>query len=216
MKKYILLSILSLMLSANIYADSFNQDYCCPTECCFENEHNFYANVFAGANFLQIEGRSHGVNTKVGYAVSGSIGYRIACGFRVEGEYAYRRNSLKTRAYYADDSSYVHANAHHQTNSFMANVLYDLPLTFECIELIPFVGAGIGYDSQKTHASARISDVSHSDSHTKGMFAWQFLTGVAYPLCDNTQISVEYKLHKGTKYNLYNHSIGAGLTYNFG
>ncbi len=202
------------MLSASIYADSFNEDYCCPTtECCFEQEHDFYANVFAGANFLQFKGRTHGVHKKVGFAVSGSIGYRIACGFRVEGEYAFRRNTLKARNYSAATG---HAHAYNQTNSFMANVLYDLPLHCYNVDFVPFVGAGIGYDSQKIHASARAGNVSISQSATKGMFAWQFLTGIAYPLCDSTQISVEYKLHRGIRYDVYNHSIGAGLTYNFG
>ncbi len=47
-------------------------------------------------------------------------------------------------------------HGHFQTSSYMANLLWDLPLSsWGCAfwNIQPFIGAGIGYDFQQMHSS---------------------------------------------------------------
>lgn len=173
-----------------------------------------YTKVFGGANFLQTE-TSGGVSTRYspGYVVSGSLGYRWGyLGLRVEAEYAYRRNSLRNIHFLGRTFS---LNGHFQSSSYMANLLWDLPLynwgcDFYGIE--PFIGGGVGYDVQRIHGS----NAGLTLSDKKRGFAWQVMAGLGYPIFCNTYLSLEYKFHKGRLSHLYNHSLGLGLNFSFG
>ena len=74
-------------------------------------------------------------------------------GLRLEAEYAFRRNAIRKIDFYAEGSS---KHGHFQTSSYMANLLWDLPLSsWGCAfwNIQPFIGAGIGYDFQQMHSS---------------------------------------------------------------
>ncbi len=185
-------------------------------ECCYEDslfdENRFYTQFFAGANFIP-SSTSGGLTTKynAGYIVAGSLGYRFCYGLRLEAEYAYRRNSLESLSFFGRTYS-IHGNF--QTSSYMANVFWDLPLCqWGChlwgIE--PFIGAGIGYDSQHVHGSNSFLVLADS----KRGFAWQVMAGLSYLVFCNTRLSIEYKFHQGPVTNIYNHAVGVGLTYDF-
>lgn len=199
------------MLSTSIYADYCNENYCYNQDTSCPLENNLYVNGFAGANFLQVK-HVKSKNLKTGYVLSAALGYHLNYGFRVEGEYAFRRNSIKQHHRYR--SVYKMKHVYAQTSSYMANALWDVPLSKLCFNLRPFIGGGIGYDSQGSQHSYKRS--KYISTTTRGQFAWQFMTGLSYPLSSNTNMMVAYKLHKGTKCDIYNHSIGLGLTYNFG
>lgn len=207
--KKILLSLIALLVCVHAYA----QDECC-YECCSEDCGNaFYAEIFGGANFLQTEKNSsirQDYNT--GFIVSGSLGYRWCNGLRLEAEYAYRRNCL-SKLYFFGRSFSIHG--HFNSSSYMANLLWDVPLSnwgCNCWNITPFIGGGIGYDVQKV--------ISNNEGFTfresKNNFAWQIIAGLGYPIFCNTDLSVEYKFHKGGFKYIYSHSIGVGLTYKFG
>lgn len=199
-------------------ADAQAQEWCDEDICCYEdsgscyaNKTHFYAKIFGNANFLS---HNHIAGNKVkydtGYIIAASLGYNWCYGLRLEGEYAYRRNGIK-KIHFIEEGFSEHGNF--QTCSYMANLLWDFPLSSWgcfCWDLQPFVGAGIGYDSQHLHSSnSRI--VFNERTHH---FSWQILTGLAYPLFCNTEITLEYRYHQGGC-NFRNQSIGIGFVYNF-
>lgn len=208
--KLILISMplcLSFQVDAQNYYDSDEGAFCC------EDGHNFYAEFLGGANFLQAES-SGGIKSSfdAGYIVAGSFGYRWCYGLRVEAEYAFRRNDLTKIHFFGRSFS---AHGHFQSSSYMANVLWDAPFCnwgCDLWNIQPFIGAGIGYDFQQIHA---INEGLSFRKQKKG-FAWQAIAGLKYPLFCDIDISLEYKCHQGGFSYIYNHSLGVGLTYNFG
>lgn len=213
--KKILMSIMTLVslcstayTHAEIYDDN-NCGFCCNNE----SNGNFYAEIFSGANFLQTE-KSGGIKStyKPGYIVSGSLGYQWCNGLRLEAEYAFRRNSIRKVHFFGRSFT---LSGHFQSSSYMANALWDLPLSSwgcECWNIHPFIGGGIGYDFQQVHAK---NGGLILNQHKKN-FAWQIIAGLGYPIFCHADLSLEYKFHKGGFKHLYNHSIGLGLLYRFG
>lgn len=205
------ISIISLLLTMTSYSHAQEYGYIFddPSFCSAQN---FYMKIFSGPNFLDTRKRD-GVSSRydTGFIVSGSLGFRWCYGLRVEGEYAYRHNSLN-RLHFLQRSFKFHGQL--RTSSYMANLLWDLPL-FGCqcsfYMIQPYVGGGIGYDFQRTtgkNQSFRFKDKN------KG-FAWQVMAGLAYALNSYLGLSVEYKFHKGSAKDIYNHAVGLGLDYKF-
>jgi len=207
MKKFILLSILSMMFAMNTHAQTAFQGDCCPTIDCCETP-DFYVKGLAGLNFIQIRNHGFTSNVKTGYILTAAVGYRLGYDLRAEAEYSYRRNRLK------------HINGNINASSYMANVIWDMPLdqyNCSCFDFQPYVGVGIGYDVQQISVSTRTKRGSKASFHnSKKSFAWQLMTGVSYPVYTNTDMSLEYKFHQATSTRLYDHSVGVGVTYNFG
>lgn len=169
----------------------------------------FYAKIFSGSNFLQdttLDGNFTQYQT--GYTIAGSLGYRWCCGLRLEGEYAFRRNSIEKIQFIQQGSS---SEGHSETSSYMANLLWDLPLkSSECnfCNIQPFIGAGVGYDCQQIHASNSRVVFDQEWKH----FSWQLVAGLFYSVLPNTDISLEYKFHQGSS-SFSNHTVGIGLEY---
>lgn len=206
------LAVLLVFINCNLHA----QEMCCENvsdeNVCCEETNGLYAEVMGGANFLQTKTYC-GVKSdyRTGYIAAGAFGYRWCHGLRLEAEYAYRRNDFK-RIRFFDRNFSLHG--HYQSSSYMANCLWDIPTNyFGCgfWNIQPYIGAGIGYDSQKIHGTSEYLDFIQS----KKGFAWQVMTGLSYPLSYKTLISFEYKFHKGKLNYIYNNSIDAGLTYLF-
>lgn len=213
MKKKIASLLLMLLCGFSAYTQAEMYDNCCCEDSCCEDTSNFYAEVFGGANFLQTE-KNGGIKSdfQTGYIVSGSLGYNWRYGLRLEAEYAFRRNQYRKVHFFGRS---FHLHGHFQSSSYMANLLWDLPLCNWGIDLwniTPFIGGGIGYDCQQLHAK---NEGLIFNTTAKG-FAWQVLAGLGYPITCNMDISVEYKFHQGRFCHLYNHSVGVGLTYKFG
>ena len=216
MKKNISLLLLSVLLF--MATDAPAQEGCNEDTCCYEDSScvsgtNFYAKILGGANFLQ-SARSGGVRStyQTGYIIAGSLGYCWRYGLCLEAEYAFRRNALRKMDFSGRSFSMDHG--HLQASSYMANLLWNLPLsswgcTFWNIQ--PFIGAGIGYDFQQIHSSNSRFIFNQKRDH----LSWQVMGGLAYPIFCNTEITLEYKFHQGSCH-FYNHSVGAGLVYKFG
>lgn len=210
MKKNILL--LLCFIAANAQGQEwYVEDACCYEDCYYAGEKNFYAKIFSGANFLQNTEATGSKSTyQAGYIIAGSLGYRWCYGLRLEAEYAFRRNAISKIHFFGQGYS---KHGHYQASSYMANLLWDLPLSsWGCAfwDTQPFIGAGIGYDCQQVHSSNSRIVFKQKWNH----FAWQLMAGVAYPIYCNTKITLEYIFHQaGSHFN--NHSIGVGLIYNF-
>ncbi len=183
-------------------------NYCSQEICC---ENGFYAGILGGANFLE-NTPSHGfkANFDTGYSLTGLIGYRFCNGVRLEGEYTYRKNALNDAhiRYYGNIDG---LDGHFQSSAFIANVLWDLPLSSwgcDIGQIRPYLGAGLGYDYEQ---------VKILDEHNNGgNYAWQVMGGVSFPVVCNTDIVLEYKFHKSNAKHLYNNTVSVGVKYYFG
>lgn len=209
MKKNIQLVLMSLLFFMAVDAQA--QESCAEESCCVDKT-NFYAKILGGANFLQnttLNGNKSRYQT--GYIIAGLLGYSWRYGLRLEGEYAFRRNAIKKIHLFGQGFS---KHGHFQTSSYMANLLWDLPLSsWGCSfwNIQPFIGAGIGYDFQQMHSSNSRIIFNQKWDH----FSWQLMTGLAYPIFCQTEITLEYHFHQGGSH-FYNHSVGIGLIYKFG
>lgn len=209
MKKAILLIVIPLLLFASEETKAETECECCSIETCVDP---FYVEVAAGGNFLQVQ-RSHGLKviSQPGYIIAGSLGYRWNYGLRLEFEYAFRRNPTKKIHVFGRSNE---INGHFQSSSYMANLLWDLPISSwgcDFWQIRPFVGGGIGCD----HQQITKQDTTLTFSQNNKGFSWQLIAGLGYPIFCHSDISLEYKFHKGG-FSIYNHSILLGLTYNFG
>lgn len=219
MKKNILQLLMSLLFftTADSQAQEWCQEWCEEDFCCYEDnccvdETNFYAKILGGANFLQNTTIDENKSTyKTGYIIAGSLGYCWCYGLSLEAEYAFRRNAIRKIHFFTEGFS---KHGHFQTSSYMANLLWDLPLSsWGCAfwNVQPFIGAGIGYDFQHMHSSNSRIVFNQKWHH----FSWQAMAGLAYPLFCNTEMTLEYKFHQGGCH-FYNHTLGVGIVYKFG
>lgn len=176
-------------------------NFICHNEC-----YPFYGEIFGGVNFLQTSKKNDiRLDYDPGYIVGGSIGSRQCYGLRLEGEFAYRRNSLNKAHFFGES---YHRSGYFESYSLMGNVLWDIP--WRCV-VQPYIGGGIGYDFQKTHTHAYGISLNERKKH----FAWQFLAGLNYTLPCCLDVFLEYKFHQGGFKHIYCHSLGLGCTYEF-
>lgn len=209
MKKITSLHLLFLLVFSATCAQA---EECCDQETCCVDQPNFYTKILGGFNFLQTSA-NEGIRAKyqTGYIISASLGYTRCHEFYVEAEYSFRRNNLRKIHFSGRNFS---MEGHFQSSSYMANLLWNLPLSsWNCSfwDIKPFIGGGIGYDFQQRHASNSFFIYDQKWHH----FSWQVMAGLSTPIFCNTEVTLEYKFHQGGCH-FYNHSIGIGLVYKFG
>lgn len=229
MKK--LFALLTLAICLSFVSQAFSNPYYSPCNCqcvgrcdnpcvgqCEPSCGGFYVGAFGSANFLHISKVDDmKLKNRVGFAGGLSLGYKFRNSFRLEGEVAYRHNSIKGHGheYYLVDSnggelSYrsVKFGGSSHSLSYMANLLYD----FDCVsryipKVVPYLGFGIGY----SHNFAHLKTPQHlQHKHWDGGFAYQGIAGVGYSLTDTTTLAVEYRYFHGSK-NCHDNSIGLAI-----
>jgi len=213
MKRNILLFLMPLLFFASPVGaqEWIGHELCCYEDSSCLNEMNFYGKVSGGVNFLQNTSLNKN-HTKyhAGYVIGGSLGYSSYYGLCFEAEYAYRRNTISKMHFFGQGSS---KHGHFQTSSYMANLLWHLPLSSwgcACSKISPFIGTGIGYDCQHLHASNSRINFHQKWNH----FSWQIMAGFTYAILCNAEIVLDYKFHQGgSQFN--NHSLGIGFVYKF-
>jgi opacity protein-like surface antigen len=210
MKKLLLIATAAaaMLLPSASQAQSFDQ---------FMN--GYYVGVQGGANYNYLGlGKHTHIYTDTGYLVSGAIGVKTCYDVRLEGEIAYRNNSLdKLKIHYKNFKHSQHLGGHFSSLSFMANAIYDIPVCY-CVK--PYVGAGIGYARNHISTSLKLEKDKGEikAKHHKNGFAWQAIAGLAYPLdvlsCygfDNLDATLEYRYFSPNVKNCWDHSIAVGL-----
>ncbi len=182
MKKFICLmaSLVGLVATTGVQAD------------------NFYAGGFGGINWATNAHHNH--KYKTGYVLGLDAGYKWCNGFRAELEFSYRNNRVRRNF---DGGSSRHRN--NQLYAGLVNVIYDFD-ALDCWCIKPFVGAGIGYASEKKIRA-------NGDRRHHG-FAWQLIAGVAYPLNDCVDLNLQYRFFKSVEKH-DNHALVLGVNYNF-
>ena len=231
MKKKFTLLMASMMLLGASAAQAWTDSGCCYQDPCCEELTGFYIGGFGGANFISTS-RDCGHNRRsfdTGYVLNASIGYRWCHDVRFEFEYAYRNNKVSHKNHNSacvdcEDTNLSSLSGNHRKNknfiqnAYMFNGFYDINMCQDwCFK--PFVGAGIGYVQGRNahHHFADSSDVTSSSHHNnrRNGFAWQLIAGIAYPICDEIDLSLEYRFFKGRENRLYNNDVGVGLKYYF-
>lgn len=228
MKKKFTLLMASMMLLGASAAQAWNDAGCCYEDPCCEDQTGFYVGAFGGGNWVATS--NCGLNRRsfdVGYVFTGSIGYRWCHNVRFEFEYGYRNNqgrhhnnSSSDVAVNGCESGYGRHNKTFYQNSYLFNAFYDLPSWGDCfcINLKPFIGAGIGYAQShgaRHHQYNTDETSSYGHRNHRNGFAWQLIAGLAYPICDELDLSLEYRFFKTQEHRIYNNSFGAGLKYYF-
>ena len=163
------------------------------------------------------------LNTKVGYDVGGIIGYDFG-GFRLEAETSWRRANEDSYSDGAGNTfSGTQLDGGASALSFMINGLLDFGADDG---LQGFVGGGAGVARIKNQVY--IPRGRYVDDTDTG-FAWQALAGIRYPITDNVDIGMKYRLFNESNVDLVNsfnggpiktrfrsHSLLLTLGYNFG
>lgn len=189
MKKYMFALIaLTSVLVSSIHANE-----------CFDE--GLYVGGFVGVNFLDI-GKGSGI--KPGFIAGASLGYKFENSIRIEGEFAYRRNTFK-RHYHSWHSYSSYMKGSCETYAVMGNIYYDFDL--DC-DFTPYIGQGIGYAHNRTkvHTNRR--------SRNENVFAYQAMVGVNYKICEKTYAGLEYKFFAPGKH-AYDHVIAATMKRSF-
>ncbi|MBA3958698.1 MAG: porin family protein [Parachlamydiaceae bacterium] len=215
----LLMTAMSLASFAPAQADNCCWDSCCGTD-------GFYVSGFGGANFIA---KKKHIDFKTGYVVGGAVGYAFCNNLRLEGEVSYRHNRIKSVSGLEDFSGFSESvsisssassssssKSHFTTLAYMANVYYDIDTSCwdcccGCGEIVPYIGAGIGYNQQRL----RISEGEFNLNGKKSGFAWQLIAGLAYEITPCADISLEYRFLQGSDKKLYNHAVAGALRYKF-
>ncbi|MES2713192.1 MAG: OmpA family protein [Pseudomonadota bacterium] len=190
-----------------------------------------YIGAGAGINILQsTKDRGTEVSSAIGFAGVFSVGYGFGNGLRLEVEGNFRTNDADRLQVGATRFS---SGGTIRSYGAMVNALYELPLG----PVQPYIGGGVGYIIHDYDVRGRSGITSVAISDTEGNFAFQGIAGVAIPIAavPGLAITAEYRFLGTLGHELnatvrsgatsaratfdadnYNHSILAGLRYNFG
>ena len=158
---------------------------------------NWYLRGSTGLNFISIPSTSKAsIDTDVGFALIGSVGYRFSDTFRAEGELAYRHNSL--------DQFVLEGNGGHLAldldggiSSFacMANILFDLPVNWT---FLPYLGVGLGGFHEWADGRVSVLKGTPDDIYFKSK-----ISGPAYQLIAGMNLLRCYKIDTGIEYRFF-------------
>ncbi|MDE8342387.1 MAG: OmpA family protein [Acidocella sp.] len=156
-------------------------------------------NGFGGAGKVQYQ---------PGYTGIASVGYGFGDGFRVQLDIDYIHNTPSKVL-----SSGYSVKAGRYDNKFgpMINVLYDIPAG---LPIIPYVGAGVGYQFYNSDYSVTVPTVGAATaSVTHGSFAYDIIGGLSYPVASvpGLSLTAEYRFMQMTATEKTQFSIYGGL-----
>ncbi|WP_421995383.1 OmpA family protein [Roseococcus sp.] len=149
---------------------------------------------------------------ETGLAAVASIGWGFGFGLRVELEGNYRRNE-------AASAGSVNGSGTAQSYGVMGNVLYDIALPF-APWVTPYVGGGVGYIWRNADSVAAVSPGRGAglvSSDTQGVFAYQAIGGLAFPVSAMPGLSVtlEYRYLRAedASFNAHAFATNTGATF---
>lgn len=169
----------------------------------------FYIGPNGGVNFLNGSSKYHmTIHSHVGYAVGVEVGYRWRQGVRFEFETAYRYNGID---YISFLGSRIHSHGHVWNISYLANVLYELPIGLKRWSLNLYLGGGIGY----AHQVIKATNFNLAIEGSKNGFAGQAIAGLGYWINRNWDVAVEYRFRKGGASYLFDQTAQLAAKYHF-
>ena len=133
---------------------------------------------------------------KLGFDVTGSVGYALGDGWRFEVEGDYLRNGIQELA---RTSTPTAASGHQRTYGLMVNALYDFDIRSRYV--FPYLGVGAGYmwsrlDSAGLSGAEPGGPFAIGFGGNPGRFAWQLIAGSAFPIPNMPGLSLtaQYRL----------------------
>ncbi len=165
---------------------------------CCRDQQQFYAGITGGTSF--VSSSLSGAKFKPGFYVGGAFGYTCTNPFRLEAELLYQRQELD----HARGGH--HGKGHLNTWQGMANVLFECPLF---CNFKVYLGGGAGYACARGKWTSQYSFLG-SVHHKKNGFAWQAILGLTYPICQHTDLSVEYR-YFDVDSHVTNHKFGLAI-----
>jgi len=156
---------------------------------------SYYLGAYGGAGIAHdsdtsnsgVPGVSITVSSNIGYALGGFAGYEFGNGFRVEGELAYRRNSL-------DEQSALGTTFQMQgdaaTLALMANGIYEFQTGGSAFS--PYIGAGIGMARFSLIDAGVVGSTPEDNDDT--VLAYQLIAGIGYELSPTLTLFADYRL----------------------
>ncbi|MBW4090714.1 MAG: OmpA family protein [Proteobacteria bacterium] len=199
-----------------------------------------YVSLGAGVNLkqdLDIKSGGGNLQSELGPAVVGALGYGLGNGFRAEIEGNYYNNKFNK---VGGASGYSAAGGHEQLFGVMVNGYYDFNGLIPMVT--PYIGLGAGYEwanEQGLKAYGPAGSFSAAND-SKGSFAAQAIVGASMPLAaiPGLSLTAEYRFmaligdrtYSGTTTpsvgapyassvkvgNDYNHTFLLGVRYDFG
>lgn len=170
----------------------------------------FYLASYLGLNTFNSQdlkesttGIDGSVNYKNAVSFAGALGLRLNRAVRVEGEISYRNAHIDNVTY---NGITANGGGRDKTTLYMANVYYDLPVSWK--RLTPFVTAGIGLaDHDRNFAPG--TGLPSSEGSSMG-FAWQAGAGLLYRISPNFAFTGDYKYLKTSDVKTDNYTMGYG------
>ena len=212
-----LLGLLMVLVATSAWADS-----------------GFYVGVKGGIDFgpdMEVNGifedmegtvtsRKVSLDTDMGPAVMGSVGYALGNGVRLEGEISWRRNTLDK---FSVGGISIDTEGDIQNLAFMLNGAYDFhfdsPIT-------PFVMGGLGVAIVESEIT-KIAEFSTPNLEADDtVFAYQVGAGLSYQVTPKVAFDVSYRFFgtqepdffddasEGEVTNIH-HNVLVGLSYSF-
>jgi len=182
----------------------------------------WYSGIFGGYAYVpnNIHTNSYGVTRSnatywSGYDAGGSIGFK-SHPMRYEGELTYINANLKS--FKINHISQTGVGGYNNAILAMANVYYDFPNQWTCLQ--PFLGLGIGYGwiHAKLNSQGPQQATQFSGSNVK--FAYQGTGGLIYNFSENYAINIGYRyittVHVNSLGKLFQAQLGnLGVVYRF-
>jgi OmpA-OmpF porin, OOP family len=161
-----------------------------------------------------------------GWAVNGEVGYAglFIPQFRVEGEVAYRSNSVSSIDITFPPTINFPATGHINSLAFMANGYYDF---LNSTAFTPYLGGGVGAARVSLDSIAFTAAPTVTTSGHDWQFAYQAIGGVRYNFTPNWDLHVEYRYFATldpkfsffgapkTSTQYHTHNVMAGIAYHF-
>lgn len=181
--------------SASKYNYSYGQDGVTRAD-------GFYLTANGGVTFLHkmgVEGLPGKFKNEVGFNVGAAIGQKIQ-NVRTEAEFRFLRNKVRS------------IDAHVQNYAYMGNVYYDFD-EFNVANLVPYIGAGLGYS--RVTQTAKVGNSKVSDGFNT--FAYQVMPGIQYNINEVVSTNISYRYLGTTKAgntgsSYQSHSLNLGLS----
>lgn len=168
----------------------------------------FYIASYMGLNTYNAQdfreestGTNGSVNYKNAVSFAGALGLRLNRAVRVEGEISYRNAGIDNVSF----GGAIHdAGGHAKTTLYMANVYYDVPVSWK--KITPFVTAGVGIASHERSFEG-VTGLPDQTGSTTGL-AWQAGAGLLYRINPSFAFTGDYKYVKASDVKIDNYTLG--------
>jgi opacity protein-like surface antigen len=195
-----------ILLSLLLYSSLTN--FCIADTCEDLTNRGLYINLSGGTLFDN--SRLNNFKTRPGFYIGSAAGYKFHNSISIEGEFSYQRHHFDRS--YTEPFRLYSTKGYNNIFTCIANVFYD----FDMINFPfkPYLGMGLGYARVQGKGNGKGYDFAWSTKCTttikQDVVACQAIAGISYPICQKTELSLEYRLFQANTFK--NNKCGLALT----